>query len=258
MGVNSHTASMFTHARCVVEHILSTNMIVSHLVFVAPLTKVQTLVQAELSNPLKDSLVIWEEELLQDFDKVYLLSSIYDGVRVIDAGSSLDPMECPNNRSAIKHSDKVEEQIVEELTLGRYVCVRDRPTIISPLGCVEKKGSKGKVRLIHDCSQPFGKSLDSYATKTKFVYDTIDKATQLLEEDGYVAKVDLRSAYCSCGIHPDSYHAAGLAWTFSGNDKPDMAAKEICYKKATAAPCGKAKLGGACHSRRMHFPPAHH
>ncbi len=42
----------------------------------------------------------------------------------------------------------------------------------------------------------------------------------MLPPGGYMAKVDLKSAYRSVPIHPKCYPATGLQWTFTNDTKP--------------------------------------
>lgn len=159
---------------------------------------------------------------MNDFDKEFILNGVRDGFRITDAGASFKAAHAPNNKSAICKDNfaKVEAQILKEIEDGAYVCVSDKPTIISPFGCTEKKGSPGKVRVLHDCSQPFGSNLNSYTTKNKFQYQTIDKATSLIPDNGFCSRIDIKSAFRAVGIHRDCIDATGLQWTFSGNNKP--------------------------------------
>ena len=76
------------------------------------------------------------------------------------------------------------------------------------------------MRLIHDCSRPYGKGVNSYATTTPFSYQTVDDALRLLPQNGYLAKIDLRNAYRVVPVHPRCYQATGLQWLFKGNKKP--------------------------------------
>ena len=54
-----------------------------------------------------------------------------------------------------KRGVKVEAQIKEEISNGRYIVTRDKPLVISALGAIPKPDS-GDLRLIHDCSRPEG------------------------------------------------------------------------------------------------------
>ena len=54
-------------------------------------------------------------------------------------------------------------------------------------------------------------------TDTSVKYPTIDNAVTLIKKGSFLAKVDLKSAYRSVPIHPDSYNYTGLQWDFTGS-----------------------------------------
>lgn len=162
---------------------------------------------------------MWEHELRSDSDREFLLPGIKEGFRVTDRGSIFLPANAPNNKSAIQNYKAVEEQIYREIDSGAYICVSDEPIIISPFGCTIKSGSK-KVRVLHDCSLPCGKNLNSYASKNAFKYITLDRATKFIPKNGYITKVDIQHAFRSVGIHKACIDASGLQWIFQGNSEP--------------------------------------
>ena len=174
-------------------------------------------VKQNLSSPLSDNIETWRTELQHDSDREFLLPGVADGFHVTDENSHFCPAQAPNNKSALKYKAEVEKQIISEIDSGAYVCVSDKPTIISPLGADDRKK---KIRVLHDGSQPSGGNLNSYATKNSFKYVTLDEATKLIPKNGYIAKVDIRHAYRSVGIHRNSIDAAGLQWTFEGDVEP--------------------------------------
>lgn len=172
-------------------------------------------------SPLSQALVVWAHELKGDFDADFLLDGIAEGFFITNPGSRFVPVDCKNYSSATcaETADKVERQINIELEAGRYIKVCDKPTIVSSIGAVPKS-DPGKIRIIHDCSRPLGKNLNSYATVSAVQYDTVDQATRLLTPGGFMAKIDLHSAYRSVPIHRECYDGTGLKWTFAGQDKP--------------------------------------
>ena len=153
----------------------------------------------------------------QDSDRDFIVPGVRDGFHVTDTDSEFSPASAPNNKSALKYKKEVEQQIISEIKSGAYACVSDKPSIISPLGADDKKK---KIRVLHDGSQPSGKNLNSYATKNSFKYITIDEITKMIPKNGYIAKVDIRHAYRSVGIHKNSVDASGLQWTFEGDVEP--------------------------------------
>ena len=130
----------------------------------------------------------------------------------------MEPAEIKNYTSATASDirDKVEKQISDEIRDGNYVITQTKPTIVSALGAIPKPHSD-KIRLIHDCSRPQHCNVNSYATTHHFSYVTVEKAVSQIKPNAYLAKIDLKSAYRHVPIHPSSYRATGLSWTFKGD-----------------------------------------
>ena len=112
-------------------------------------------------------------------------------------------------------SNKVEKAILNELKLGHYVIVNEKPPVVSALGAVPKPDSED-VRLTHDCSMPKGKGFNSYSKVNSFKFQTLDDAIKLLKPGYFMSKIDLKSAYRSVLIHPSNYAGTGLKWRFKG------------------------------------------
>ena len=134
---------------------------------------------------------------------------------------------------------KVEEQILHELSHGHYRKCKSPPTFVSSLGAIPKPNSSN-VRLIHDCSQPPGSSLNDFASVEKLSFQTIDDAVSLLSPNCFLGKIDLQSAYRSVAIHPDDFMATGLCWTFEGDSRPT-------YMYDTRLPFGARRAPGIFH-----------
>jgi hypothetical protein len=175
------------------------------------------------------NLVAWERELADDPDRDYLLDGIRHGFRIVDPGSQPEPCHVTNSKSALRHSDKVEQELIKEIKEGRYEVVDYKPTIVSGLAAIEK--TDGSVRLIHDCSRPVGHGANDYATKdAQLRYQSIKDAIELVTPGAFLAKVDLKSAYRSVAIHPSQYPFMGLQWTFKGQSVPSfIQEKFLCF-----------------------------
>ena len=140
------------------------------------------------------------------------------------------------NPSAV---DKVEENILQEIASGNYVEVNDKPLIISALGAVPKPDSDD-IRIIHDCSMPPGRGVNSYIEIEKQRFETLDDAVHSVKRGYFLAKVDLRHAYRSIPVHPNNYQALGLKWKFKG-------ATATSYFVDTRLPFGGSSAPGICH-----------
>jgi len=145
-----------------------------------------------------------------------------------------------NNYVSTKlHCDQVEKQIKTEIAEGRYVVSQEKPHLISALGAIPKES--GGIRLIHDCSQPEGLSLNDYVRDTfKLKYQTVKSALEHITPGCYLAKVDLQSAYRSVGLHPSQSQFTGIKWKFSGE-------KDYTYLYDRSLPFGAKKSPGIFH-----------
>ena len=73
----------------------------------------------------------------------------------------------------------------------------------------------GGVRLIHDCSQPAGKSVNDYCTTDwKQTFSRVDDAAALVTEGCYMAKWDLKCAFRSLELSKHSQKVTGFKWQF--------------------------------------------
>ena len=53
----------------------------------------------------------------------------------------------------------------------------------------------GKIRLLHDCSQPLETTVNDYATLNKRSFASVDTAVSVVTGGSYMAKIDLKSVY---------------------------------------------------------------
>lgn len=174
---------------------------------------------SQLPNSISSKLQVWEQELEHDPDSEFLIHGIKNGFDICDPESDPSPVETDNYSSAtnVDTRDKVEEQIRSEIANGNYITVDYKPTIISALGAIPKPGSND-IRLIHDCSQPPGASVNDYAElEYKIKYQSISDAAEMVRPNYFAAKVDLKAAYRSVPISPQCYKFAGLKWKFKGD-----------------------------------------
>ena len=181
--------------------------------------------------------------LNNDPDKQYLLHGIKHGFPIINfPNSPVDNVIMHNYSSALTEHDAVEAQILTEIKEGRYIVVNEKPQIVSALGAIPKPD--GGIRLIHDCSRPYGRAINDFASiNSKIKYQSVQHATNIISKSNgyYLAKLDLKHAYRSVKIDPNHYKYAGLSWHFKGHKEPTW----LCD---TRLPFG-AKLSVECFHR---------
>ena len=148
--------------------------------------------------------------------------------------NTLTPVMCETNNypQTYANKSKVEQKLIDGIADGCYKITDRKPNIVSALNVVPKPD--GDIRLIHDCSQPEGKSVNDYASKDSFSYQTISDALQLIGKNWFMAKVDLQSAYRSVGLAALDQMYTGLQWKFEGD-------KTGCYIVDTRLPFGARK-----------------
>ena len=193
-------------------------------------------------SPLTQRINKWKQELELDEDNEFLLNGISEGFHLIPPDAPLVPAEMENYVSAtcLSARSKVEHTIREEIREGNYVVAKSKPIIVSAIGAVPKPDSD-ELRLIHDCSMPKGKGVNSYVPHIdKLHFQSIDDAIKLIDKGYYLAKIDLRHAYRSVPIHPSNYAATALKWLFEGDSVPT-------YFVDTRLPFGGRRTPGIFH-----------
>ena len=149
------------------------------------------------------------------------MDGIKNGFFIIDSDAKCKSAYCKNYKSATSYPNKlkVEKQILSEIKANRYHVTNKKPLIVSALGAIPK-GNSDELRLIHDCSRPLDRGINMYANPDSFSFNSVDTACDLIEQGYFMAKVDLKSAYRSVGIHPSQYVITGLQWQFEGTKSP--------------------------------------
>jgi len=158
----------------------------------------------------------WESQLENDPDREFLMDGIRSGFKVVDEVVDVVRVESKNFTYPRTLQVKIEKQIQEELSNGRYVITKEKPHICSPLMAIEKPD--GSARIIHNASFPKGLSLNDYARLDyKAHYESVRDALQHVRLNSFCSKIDLKSAYRSVGIHPTQFPLCGLSWKFEGD-----------------------------------------
>ena len=131
------------------------------------------------SSPFNISL--WLKELEGDEDEEFLKDGLINCFPLNSTDAAYEPVEMENYRSSTDECvhDKVEQMIEEEIALGNYVVVRDRPVTVSALGAIPKPDSSN-VRLIYDCSKPKGNGFNVYSQINYFKFQSLDDVLRLL------------------------------------------------------------------------------
>ena len=153
----------------------------------------------------------------------YLIDGFGFGFRVHFVGEQL-AYKSPNLKSAIDQPDLVQAKLSKECAAGRIVGPFTTPPFpnlrTSPLGIVPKK-DLSEFRLIHHLSlfisYPDGSSVndfipDIYSTVKYASVGDASKSIKQLGRGCFVAKTDVKSAFCIVPIHPADYSLLGMKW----------------------------------------------
>lgn len=163
----------------------------------------------------------WEKYLPEDdHQRDFILEGVKRGFKLseLDVPDPNRKVLMKNYFSVFRYRHAVEQQILEELENGRYEWVNEAPDIVSAMGAIPKKN--GNVRLIHDCSRPTGFAVNDCAIKTKFQYQTLQDAVEMVNPGDFMSKVDLKNAYRSVKVSLSERTRLGLTWTFEGAVHP--------------------------------------
>ena len=111
----------------------------------------------------------------------------------------------PNHSMTHKQEIFVSNEIDLLLQQGVIVHCDKKPTCVSPLGTVPKKG--GKLRLIVDLRQ-----LNSACKALHFSYEDISTVATLIEDDDNLITADIRQGYHHIPVHKDYQEYFGICW----------------------------------------------
>ena len=163
-----------------------------------------------LKNFLKDYNPDLASYLIDGFSQGFSLSnaSYYPNTSVKNLKS------CSYNPQIV--TDKLNKEQQAGRVAGPFSQVPLPHFVTSPIGLHPKK-EPGQFRLIHDSSQPSGKSVNDGIARDKasVKYQTVEDAVKLIVSAGrgsYLAKSDIKSAFRLIPIHPSEYHLLGFRW----------------------------------------------
>ena len=153
----------------------------------------------------------------KDFTK-YLLHSFTYGFRIGYVGQEFSNI-ANNLKSAELYKRVIEDSIIDELKRDRVAGPYAKPPFenfrTSPIGVVPKKEA-GKFRLISNLSSARGFSIsDSIPdAKASVEFNHFDSAVNIVADLGkgsFMAKLDIKSAFRICPVHPDDWHLLGFS-----------------------------------------------
>ena len=166
---------------------------------------------------LKKELAVYHDKLFAD----NLSNCFVKGFKIGFSGPEFSNI-VHNLKSADSFESVITDAITNELKENRVAGPFASPPLTnfrtSPIGVVPKK-EPNKFRMIMDLSSPKGQSVnDSIADEEASVkFNSFDDAVKLVAELGQgalLAKLDIKSAFRICPVHPEDWHLLGF--TFCG------------------------------------------
>ena len=136
----------------------------------------------------------------------YVLSAICEGYR-------LPFLQIPpaftsrNNKSALDHSEFVNDAILELLITARGMELYKPPHVVNPLSVSIQPN--GKKRLILDL-----RYINNFLIKRKVKYEDWKVALSYFQKGSFMITFNLKSGYHHVEIHPDHLTFLRLAWKF--------------------------------------------
>ena len=159
---------------------------------------------------LKKHLAFWKTIGANDF----ILDVIENGYK-IPLYSNPRKTFCKNNKSAIENSDFVTEAIQDLLDRHLILKCKEQPYIVNPLTVSVQSNSKK--RLILDL-----RVVNKHLWKMPIKYDDIKVVLDYLQNDFFMVKFDLTSAYHFVDIYLPHTEYLGFSWFQCLFSEPDM------------------------------------
>ena len=113
-----------------------------------------------------------------------------------------------NNKSALTHTQFVENEIKSLQETGRIIETSVRPYVVNPLSVDEKDG---KLRFILDLTY-----VNFFVFKDPIKYDDWKTMEHLVQKDDYLFKFDIKSGYHHIDIYPGDQKFLGFSWPLDG------------------------------------------
>jgi hypothetical protein len=157
-------------------------------------------------------LSAWQHELREDSDREFLLYLVEHGLSLTNSNTILSPFRCRNYKSAYLAPADVNAALAPDILRQRifHPYPGDSSQFVHALGAVPKTATT--VRVIHNHSRPYGRSLNYALSQSNFSFDSVDDAVVLMRTKCYMAKVDIEAAYRHVPIDPSDWDKLAFRW----------------------------------------------
>lgn len=161
----------------------------------------------QLNHALRNKLPFWQKVCRSKT----VLHWIEHGVAWTWASEAPpEPWSEPNHPPTAEHAEFVSSAVAALLLSGAITPVAERPTIVSPLNVIPRRG---KNRLIVDLRHVNKHIIPDKANHPyKFRFEGVADAPTVLQPGDQMFTVDLESAYHHIDIHPAFWQFLGFYW----------------------------------------------
>ena len=145
-----------------------------------------------------------------------LIHIVYHGARILPPGKQPEQVpgfEVHNYPASTEEQAAIQANIEQELRDGLLVEVARKPAHITALAT---KQEEDKIRILRDCSKPDGAAINDHADAMHFSMMGLEDAQAEMKPHAYMAKVDIKSAFRTVGVHPEHWHLLGFKYTPRG------------------------------------------
>ena len=170
----------------------------------------RTLAVGAKISPLTLRLHVWCEVYRHDSDVVFIISGISEGFDWIKRR----PTRAFNNSNHVapEYFARVDVRLKEMMEQGELVRVpRSSVYCVSGVLAVSKDNGSD-IRVCHNLASPEGDSVNDNQDVDPISFVGVNYALALTRPGGWMAKVDLKSAYRHVACHPSWWELHGLQW----------------------------------------------
>ena len=149
----------------------------------------------------------------QALEAEQVLHTVYHGAPIIPPQqdpATVPPFEVGNYPTTPQQAAAITADIAAEVAAGILIEVTRKPAHITALATKEE--AAGKIRVLRDCSKPDKGAINDYADAQHFQMQGIEEALAHMQPRAYMAKVDIKAAFRTVGVHPTHWHLLGFQW----------------------------------------------
>lgn len=148
----------------------------------------------------------------QAIEAELLVHGVHYGFRVLPDGKTpadVAPFVVNNYPMPTHCAAALQATLDAECESGALRRTQQRPQYLTALHAKEEKD---KIRTLCDYSAPEGKAINDYADARHFTMMSHEDAYALMRPNAYMAKVDIKSAFRTVGVHPSQWCLLAYQW----------------------------------------------